>query len=355
MKAGQFNPSGVTPEKAAAALREHGTKAHAAKALGCSRKTLRRHLARYEGPQPMGGDGVVLEVAGIASVPPLPDEDLPVDVLVERRKQQFAQRRKAWSARKLVPIQIKDDGPIGIAHIGDPHVDDNGTDIFALENDARIIRETPGMLAANVGDTNNNWAGRLGHLYSQESVSAREAWKLTEWYLGLMPWLFIIMGNHDLWSGPGNPINWICSYGGRWNEPSAVRMELQFPNGCGVRVNARHDFKGYSMWNPAHGAMKAAQMGFRDHIMTCGHKHTTGYGVVKDPASGVVSHCMQVAGYKTLDAYSRDGGFLDGNISPCALTVIDPHAENERGRVTVFFDLEAGADFLTYLRKRRGA
>ncbi|WP_146141585.1 hypothetical protein [Pseudomonas aeruginosa] len=40
-----------------------------------------------------------------------------------------------------------------------------------------------------------------------------------------------------------------------------------------IVINARHDFAGHSMWNPAHGVMKAVQMGTWDHISVCGHKH----------------------------------------------------------------------------------
>ena len=31
-------------------------------------------------------------------------------------------------------------------------------------------------------------------------------------------------------------------------------------------INCRHDFKGSSQWNPAHGPMKAVMMGVRDAI-----------------------------------------------------------------------------------------
>jgi hypothetical protein len=128
---------------------------------------------------------------------------------------------------------------------------------------------------------------------------------------------------------------------------------LQFPVGGEVRVNVRHDFAGGSQWNPAHGSMKAALLGVRDHILVNGHKHVSGYGVVKDPHSGIVSHCLQVASYKLFDRYAREKGFRDQHISPCAVTVIDPEA-TEASKVQVFWEPEPAAEYLTWLRKHRG-
>jgi hypothetical protein len=102
-----------------------------------------------------------------------------------------------------------------------------------------------------------------------------------------------------------------------------------------------------------HGVAKAAQMGWKDHILVCGHKHTTGYTIVKDPASELISHCIRVGTYKKHDEHARAEGFPDHNISSCCVTVIDPEATLERNLVTVFLDPEHGADYLTWRRNRR--
>ncbi len=125
-----------------------------------------------------------------------------------------------------------------------------------------------------------------------------------------------------------------------------MRVELQLPSGRKIRINARHDFKGHSQWNPAHGVAKAAQMGWRDHILTCGYKHVSGYNVVKDPATGRLSHCIQVASYKKHDDYAQTAGFSDANISPCDTTIINPDAREENDLVHVFWNLERAAGFV---------
>lgn len=284
----------------------------------------------------------------------IPSPLAPVADIIARRKAEFARVDAAKRARKLIDVLIAIDGPIGVAHIGDPHLDDPGTDITLLERHVQVINKTEGMFGANVGDQQNLWIGRLARLYSEQTTSAQESWALTEWLISSVQWLYLIAGNHDLWAGAGDPIQWImrCQPGGLY-EAHGARLNLRFPNGREVRINARHDFAGKSMWNPAHGPSKAAQSGWRDHVLTCGHKHETGYAPVKDPASGLISHAIKVASYKTHDRYADEKGLPDMNFSPCVTTVIDPAATSEAKLVTVFFDVEEAAEFLTWKRQRR--
>lgn len=284
----------------------------------------------------------------------LPDGEAPVDELIARRKQEFRRHSEAQDARHLQSIKIKIDGPIAIAHLGDPHVDDPGTDIEALERHLTVINKTEGMFGANVGDLQNNWVGRLARLYGEQSTSAKEAWRLTEWLVGACDWLYLLAGNHDCWSGAGDPVQWIARQNGVPYEAWGARLNLEFPNGRAVRINARHDFAGHSMWNTAHGPAKAIQMGWRDHILTCGHKHTSGYQILKDPATGLISHALRVAGYKIHDRYARELGLPNQNISPASVTIIDPsRADDDARLITTIHDVDMAADFLTFLRRKR--
>lgn len=287
-------------------------------------------------------------------MPELPSDVAPVEELLERREKEYARKSAAEEARKLIPVKIKLDGPIGIVHFGDPHVDDPGTDIKTLRRHIEVINKTEGMVAANVGDLQNNWVGRLARLYGEQSTSAAEAWVLTEWLVKSTPWLYLIGGNHDCWSGAGDPLKWIASHHGQAFEAWGARLNLCFPNGKQVRINARHDFAGHSMWNPGHGPMKAIQSGWRDHILTCGHKHTSAYGLLKDPATGLISHAIRVAGYKIHDRYAKELGLPNQNISPASVTIIDPRFDDDDPRlVTVIHDVEEAADFVKFKRRRK--
>lgn len=284
------------------------------------------------------------------SIPQLPDEDLPIEEIVEQRKKEFAQKRRHEEATKLIPIDIKVPGPIGILHFGDPHVDDDGTDIEALEAHSDLTQDEA-IFGANVGDTTNAWVGRLARLYGDQNTSRKRAIQLAEWFIGRTKWLYMVGGNHDGWAGEDDPIKWIAKQSGTLYRPSEARLQLNFINGDPFTINARHDFAGGSMWNPTHGPMKAAQMGIRDDLFTCGHRHKSGYGVLKDPATEKTIHTVQVGSYKLYDRYAKDKGFRDQSLGPACMTVIDPVLPaNHPDRCKVFWDPHNGALYLRMLR-----
>ena len=301
-------------------------------------------------------EGRTAQKAREFEVAAVPDEDIDVEELVQIRKRQFSKKRAHEEARKLIPVKVKIPGPIGILHFGDPHVDDDGTDIGLLEHHKALCMATDGLFAANVGDITNNWVGRLAKLYDSQSTSAKQAWKLAEWLLKDLKLLYLIGGNHDGWSGAGDPLKWIAGQTDSLYQSSECRLALNFPNGRQVRVNARHDFAGHSQWNPAHGPMKAVLMGARDHISVCGHKHKTGYGIVKDPNTEIACHAFQIASYKIFDRYARERGFRDQSLGPCVLTVInidlpDTHPD----LVKPFWNADEGVDYLKHLRRKARA
>lgn len=312
--------------------------------LKISAATVKRHLAEVRGASQ--------KKAPAFHFTPLPEDDVSVDELVSHRKKQYAKLAAHEKARAMIQVRIKISGPIGILHFGDPHVDDDGTDIAALEAHTDLVNRTDGLFAANVGDTTNNWIGRLAHLYSQQSTSAKQAWKLAEWFVGRCDWLYMLAGNHDSWSGAGDPLKWITAQTQSLYQSSEARLALKFPNGAEVRVNARHDFAGHSQWNPAHGPMKSVFHGVRDHIAIAGHRHKSGYGIIKDPDTGIACHAIQVASYKRYDRYAREKGFRDQMLSPCVVTVIDPALRADHpDLVKVFWDADEGAEYLRYKRK----
>jgi len=283
----------------------------------------------------------------------LPSPELTALEIIEHRIKKFERKRQYEVARQLIDINIPVSGPYGILHFGDPHVDDDGTDLGKLMADIALVKNTEGLFAANIGDSRNNWVGRLARLYGEQGTSAKEALILADWFLRELRghWAYLIGGNHDAWSGADDPLEWISAQINALYEPSEARIRLVPPTGEPTIINARHDFKGSSQWNAAHPVMKAAMLGVRDDIFVCGHKHVCGYGVNKSPDDGRISHCIQLASYKIYDRFAREKGFKDQHISPCGVTVIDPSAELIN-RVQFFWDAKAGAEYLSYLRGR---
>jgi len=279
-------------------------------------------------------------------------ESIPIDELIEFRQKQYKQKAKSKDNRMLINIDIKQSGPIGIAHFGDPHVDDDGTDLAQILHFVDVLNDTDGMFCGNLGDIQNNWIGRLQALYGQQSTSARESWKLTEYFVSKVQWLYLVAGNHDVWSGDGDPLEFMMRDHKGLYERFGARMNLRFPNGKEIRINARHTFKGNSIWNTAHGVARAAQTGWKDHILTCGHTHVSGYQVLKDPATGLISHALQVASFKIYDSYADKLGLDDKNIFNCPVTIIDPRFEDYDNRlITTIFNPIVASKYLTFLRE----
>ena len=288
-------------------------------------------------------------------IPALPDDDLDADEIVAQAKAAFKHKRAYEQARRLIPVRVNIPGPIGILHFGDPHVDDAGTDLELLDRHSDLTREYPFVWGANVGDTTNNWVGRLAVLYAAQNMSRSRAIKVAERFIKRTRWLYMIGGNHDAWSGDDDPIRWIARESGTLYQSSECRIQLNFPEGDPIRINGRHDFAGHSQWNPAHGPMKAAMMGVRDHIMVAGHRHESAHGVVKDPTTGIVCHALKVASYKVYDRYARERGFRDQALGPAAFTILQPHLPDDHpDRVVVTWDPEVGVELLKALRSAQG-
>lgn len=310
-------------------------------------------------PPPPPTDALEVEEADIEEVPPdigrVPDRELSIEELVALRRAEFKRRKDHETARVLIPIRFKTDDPIGILLFGDPHTDDPGTDYDQLLEHARIVRETPGMFAGSMGDAENNWIGRLQRLYAEQHATMRDGWRLTEhWIERVGKWLFLIRGNHDQWTGPGNPLDWVLRSSSAISLEWEVRLNITFAGRGDTRLWFRHDFPGNSMWNDAHAPMRAQKMTLRDHVAACGHRHSSAYGQHKDEVSGHLLHAVRVASYKRFDDHARNEGHRDKHFSPCAVLVINPRLPDDNpDRIKVFWDPAEAAGYLAWLRGRK--
>ena len=340
------SPSKLSPAAVYESYKELGSYEAAARKHGCAPSTVKYHVGRF------GAANNLIAKDDRAEVPDLPTGDLTIEELLERRSGEFIRKQAYWEARRCISVKVKIDGPFGIHFFGDPHLDDPGTDISLLRRHVEIVKKTPAMLAANVGDTTNNWIGRLAIKYGDQETTRTQGWMLAEWFIKELKgtWLFLVAGNHDLWSGAGDPINWIARCAKTLYEPSQVRMELK-ASGDSIFVNTRHDFHGSSQYNPAHGPQKASIFGFRDHLNICGHKHKSGYSVFWDMQQKRLCHNIQVAAYKVYDEYAREKGFPELHISPAVTIVVTPGAP-EQSKLHVFWDLEEATAFLKFKRAK---
>ena len=102
------------------------------------------------------------------------------DELRRERVESFVRKVEYEESHRLITAHVRIPGPYGVLHFGDPHLDDDGCDWISLQNDIDAIKSTPALFCANVGDTTNNWVGRLAHLFGQQKTTAKEAMVLAE-------------------------------------------------------------------------------------------------------------------------------------------------------------------------------
>lgn len=325
---------------------ETGSYREAGRRLGTTHSTVSRRVALAR------ERGLVEEESEVA-FPVLPEDDLPVDELIGIAKRRFSKRMEHATARRWMPIRINTDLPIALTWFGDPHIDNDGCNWPLLERDVSICRDTDGMYGANIGDTTDNWVGRLARLYAHSSTNRETARKFIHWLISDsgVDWLIWLLGNHDEWNYgdellkemAGEPV---------WMHDWQAQLTLVFSNKRECRVWASHNFSGHSMWNTLHGQQKAAHTKAEAHLYIAGHTHNWALHQEESASRDFTYWLARARGYKYIDFHAEKMGHASQQEGASIVSVINPRATSMAGFVQCFADVEEGADYLTYLRKK---
>lgn len=311
----------------------YGTIDKAAEALGMPRSTFYYQLSKPKSEE--------------YSLEHLPEDDIPVDDIVNHLQSRFQKRKTHKEATKWRKIKMKSNKPIGLLWMGDPHIDDNYCDWDSLRQHIEIIASYDGIYGCSVGDYQNNWVGRLGRLYGKQDTSHETAWKLVQWLIESINPMILIAGNHDMWSGAGDPLKWIASPHTIMQDWEA-RVSLEFPNGRECKIHAAHDFSGHSQWNALHGNTKVAKFKQHAELYICGHRHNWALSQIENVERETTSWLARCRGYKFHDDYAFVKGFEQQNFGQAILQVIDPTNPSPVSWVQCFADPENGADYLKW-------
>lgn len=281
-----------------------------------------------------------------------PSRFRPGAEIVAARKAEF-ERVKSASPAGQTNIFMCDDEPFMLVVLGDPHLDNPGTDLNLFERWANILDHTKHIHGIGMGDWLDNWVRVLSFLYATAETTAPEGWILLEHYIDQIgPHLLAsVAGNHDDWAGHSDVLAMLMAKHGVRHRSKSLRVLLKTPGGFEVSVNMRHRWTGRSMWNEVHAIKKAMRMGIRDDILLGGDLHVSGEAIEKDPMSGKLSYGYQVASFKLVDDYADDKGFLDRHVSPAVALIVDPRLPNTHpDRVKHFFSPEPAVAYLQMLR-----
>lgn len=327
------------------AVSHYGSISAAARELGIARQTLQ---GRLDAEKRKGKS-----VDNVLTFPEVPSRKEPIEKLLERRVEHFNRNKAHHEAAHFQKIHVDSKLPIAVALMGDPHIDDDGCDVPALLDDIAILARTEGLYAANIGDTTNNWVGRLARLFGNQETSQTSARQLAAWLLtgAGIKWLAVILGNHDEWNEGGEIIKLMCAAAKveipvhEWQ----AKLELVFPIGDPVRLNLAHNFKGASIYSSLHGIRREAiwcQDG--TDIFAAGHIHFGEMGQIELPG-GHNPWLFRARGYKHFDPHALVNGYHNGNRFRCPVVIIDPRLPKGQN-VMGFAEVRQAAAVLELMR-----
>lgn len=332
------------------AVTHYGGIRSAAKALGLTRSGMQHRIRkeRKSGAAPAKKSN---STAKVLNFPKLPSADVTAVTLIKRLAREAELKANKRDAEKWFRVHVNDKKPIGILWFGDPHLGAD-TNWKRLQDDVAICATTPGMYGANLGDSSNNWVGRLSRLYGDADISRQSERKLIKWFLAEagITWLVWLMGNHDEWEHGADLIRAMDIHGKVPMLDWEARFKLIFAGKKEIKIHAAHDFPGHSVYNPTHANARAVRFLNSDaDLYICGHRHTFGFQQFETPETGRCPVMIRAAGYKVGDSHSRRLGFSEATQGSSVLTIIDPNA-GPAGRVLSFADIKQGARVLSALR-----
>jgi NAD-dependent SIR2 family protein deacetylase len=65
-------------------------------------------------------------------VQPIPVDEMDIEDIIKYRNKKYERKILSKRSKNLINIDVKVDGVIGICHFGDPHVDDDGTNLAEI-------------------------------------------------------------------------------------------------------------------------------------------------------------------------------------------------------------------------------
>lgn len=321
--------------------------------LGIPRTTLRGWLAMGETSEARTAVNRALHKNKNIEYPDLPEDDVPTADIIEWQKRRFAKRLEYTKSKRWFPVRVQQDGPIGLSFFGDPHVDDDGCNWPLLYHHCELHQKTDGLYGLNIGDTTNNWVGRLGRLFGEQETSQATARKLAKWFLAEsgITWACWLMGNHDLWNEGAEILRGMNATSVPMEDWSA-KFTLVLPK-AEIRIWASHQFPGNSQWNTLHGLQKAASMKDAAHIYVAGHIHQWGMHQEESADRDFVYWLVRARGYKFIDKYAELLGHESQQEGAAITAIINPDATSASGLIQCYADMDAAADYLVWLRSKK--
>ena len=283
--------------------------------------------------------------------PKYQDPELPIEKLLDRAEKRFERLHKAKERNEWLEYKMKIDGAFGLVFIGDPHIGDQGCNIRLLREHIDIINKTEGLYGIGLGDYTNNWAGRLAQRIAPlEETTRPQTWRLVDWFFKSVDWFLLIKGNHDVWSGNDDVLEFMYK-GAVPIQDWQAKIKILCPNKKEFKVWCAHDFHGHSIYNPLHGPMRKGKFSGLADVYVAGHKHNWALFHVENPENKTTYWASRARGYKFFDAYANVLGIAEQEHGASVCAIFDPNTTGP-GSIQMFADIEVASDYLNWKRKK---
>lgn len=262
----------------------------------------------------------------------------------ERACAAWEEIRRLEEARQTQRLDFP--GPVvTIAFLADQHVGGAGVDYPRLMAEARLIAETPGMVAATCGDVTDNFiVPKLLALRTQTRLNIPDEAVLAKMYLGVLTPKLVaaVGGNHEGWTQSLAGFDYFAEL-----VLSVSQKCLYDPHDCRVtvkvgshewRLRLRHKWRGSSYINALHGIQRASREDQDFDIGVGAHTHVSGLAGTFT-TGGKTRLALLCGSYKRSDMFSRQIGFPTPNNSTAVAVLLD----GTTGTMTGFESLDEAA------------
>lgn len=281
------------------------------------------------------------------------EEEEPVEELVDRMIRNQKRRERVIQTISNRAIKMAPE-PFALAIISDIHLGSDNTDYEAAFSDAAIIAETPGMWSLFNGDGPENWViGKLQANARNQSITLDDEMRMLTYWFSIQDekLLAVISGNHENWTYLMGGID-LLSHALRNTNILYDPHEVVFDLVCGNQVwviKARHQWRGYSIFNPTHGIEVGWERGQVDFdIGLGGHTHQGTF--FREFAKHDKRRLAVLTGtYKFWDGYARKLGFARSVGRGSGGIVFHPD-----GRLVYSHELKTVAEILGMWRREFG-
>lgn len=326
-------------------LAKHRTISAISRATGHATKTLSRAM-KYYGLHEHGQRHAFYDNAYDSAQRTTPEKSqaFAFDILKQQSDYHIQTKKSSGEFNLSVP-----DEWFGIAFMADMHIGNIGADHRAMEYDARLIADTPGLYTVLGGDMMDNHIKIMSAIIATPS-SPRQQLEAFEYLLSIFSHkiLAIISGNHENWTKASSGIDVLGRVARErriFYSPHEVCLNLQ-TSALQYRVALRHKYKNNSALNLCNTVKRMWEHGKYnfDVGVVCHHHEAEIETFVKHDLPRIA---IRTGTYLLLDEYASREGFNTADYPIVPVVIFNPVQRKMHG----FSDLAEGARYLKYLRE----